>query len=414
VTLSLPKSLPVRQIQARFLHPSERKMTENRITGFSAPRRARTRKLFVRAAAVAFGLFFGTAVHAASVCDICGAPLTNTFYSVTDKLREEKAMVCAECIKLTAHCFICGLPVKTNFTTLPDGRFICSRDAETAVLDDERAKDICRQTRDEINRLLSRFISLPETNVTTRVVDRVELEGLFKHAGRDNECPNVLGCLETQTNRLWKQHSLSVLSGLPLAELKATCAHEYGHAWLNENLTRKRHEGLGKSANEAFCELLAFKLMDAENEETEKKLIQRNTYTRGQIRLFINAQESYGFNDILDWVRYGTDSELSADEPARVRRVEFPRQTVSASSVLADTTTKSVAEPETLVLKGIFWSPTRPQALINGRTFEVNEEGKVRLGATNVTIRCLAIEERAVRVRIAGSGEERELQIKSR
>jgi hypothetical protein len=375
------------------------------------PRQPRMR-LFLRTLAAVFGLFFGGRLHAASVCDVCGIPLTNTFYSVTDRLRDEKRMVCSECIKLTTRCFICGMPVKTNYTSLADGRLLCSRDAETAVLDEQRAKDVCRQTRDEIDQLLSRFITLPETNVMIRIVDRVELEQLFKQVGRDNECPNVMGCLDTRTNQFRKEYTLSVLSGLPLAELKATCAHEYGHAWLNENLTTKRRENLGKDANEGFCELLAFKLMDAENEEMEKKLIQRNGYTRGQIRLFIEAQEHYGFNDVLDWVRYGIDSELSEDEPARVRRIQFPIQPKPASSFLAQTRAESAAAPENLVLKGVFWNPTRPQALINGRTFEVNEEGKVRLGTSNVTIRCLAIEERAVRVRITESGEERELQFK--
>jgi len=355
-------------------------------------------------------LFIQAAAHAADLCDICSAPLTNTFYSVTDRLREEKRMVCPDCIKLSTRCFICGLPVKTNFVSLADGRLLCSRDAETAVLDDERVRDVCRRTRDELGRLLSRFVSFPEKNVKIVAVDRLELEQLFKQAGRDHDCPNILGRLETRSNRFGLDHTLSVLSGLPLAELKATCAHEFGHVWLNENLTPKRREALGHDANEAFCELLAYKLMDAQNEETEKKLIQRNNYTRGQIRLFIEAQDRYGFNDILDWVQYGTDNELSEEEPSRVRRVELPRYTKIVA--IPVTAAEPHAYPPGLVLKGLFWSPTHSQALINGRTFEVNEEGKVPMGTSNVTIRCLSIEEHAVRIRLADSGEERQLQLK--
>jgi hypothetical protein len=43
----------------------------------------------------------------------------------------------------------------------------------------------------------------------------------------------------------------------------------------------------------------------------------------------------------------------------------------------------------------------------------VNEEGKVRVGRTNVAIRCLAIRQDSVRIRIVGSGEERELRLKT-
>jgi hypothetical protein len=42
----------------------------------------------------------------------------------------------------------------------------------------------------------------------------------------------------------------------------------------------------------------------------------------------------------------------------------------------------------------------------------VNEQGKVRVGNTNVTVRCLAIREDALRIQIVGSGEERELRLK--
>jgi hypothetical protein len=43
----------------------------------------------------------------------------------------------------------------------------------------------------------------------------------------------------------------------------------------------------------------------------------------------------------------------------------------------------------------------------------VKEQGKVRVGRTNVTIRCLAIHRDAVRIQIVGSGEERELRLKA-
>ena len=49
----------------------------------------------------------------------------------------------------------------------------------------------------------------------------------------------------------------------------------------------------------------------------------------------------------------------------------------------------------------------------NNRILAVNEEGKVRVGKTNVTIRCLAIHQDSVRIRIISSGEERELLLKT-
>jgi hypothetical protein len=48
-------------------------------------------------------------------------------------------------------------------------------------------------------------------------------------------------------------------------------------------------------------------------------------------------------------------------------------------------------------------------ALINNQTFEANQEGKVRLGQSNVLIRCVAIREDSVVVQIVGSNSPREI-----
>ena len=62
--------------------------------------------------------------------------------------------------------------------------------------------------------------------------------------------------------------------------------------------------------------------------------------------------------------------------------------------------------PDALVLQGILWAQEHPAAIINNRTLGVNEEAKVRVGKTNVTIRCLAIQQDSVRIRLVGSGDQ--------
>ncbi len=345
-------------------------------------------------------------------CELCGGVIGDTVYTVQDKVTGEKKLICHDCLVLSRVCFICGLPAKTNYTELPDGRILCARDAKTAVLDEGEAKRICRETRDSLDRLFSRFMAFPETNVTVAVVDRVNLQELFKFAGHDYECPNVWGYLETKTNHARLEHRLSLLSALPLGSFKATCAHEYSHAWLNENLSGERKKTLSQDANEGFCELVSYLLMDSQNDEAVKKQIRLNAYTRGQIHLFLEAERRFGFNDIVDWMKYGTDGRLKSEDLGRVRAIETPRPPVRKAASLALAGAEPAAAPDILVLKGISGSRARPLALINDSTFEVNEEGKVRVGRTNVIIRCLAIREGAVRIRIVSSGEEQELRLK--
>jgi hypothetical protein len=358
-------------------------------------------------------LLAGPALADSDHCAVCGSLFVTRVFTVQDSVTEEKKQICPGCATLSTVCFICGLPVKTSYTALPDGRVICARDVRTAVLDEAEARQVCREARTSLDRLFSRFLEFPETNVTVAIVDRVHLQDLFKFAGHDYVCPNVWGYTGTKTNGHHLEHSISLLSALPLASFKATCAHEYTHAWLNENLSDQRRQSLSRDANEGFCELVSYRLMEAQNEPAQQKLILSNTYTRGQIRLFVEAERLYGFNDIVDWIKSGADDRLTGDDLRRVRSLALPRPAASPATNAPVYNPAPSSIPNTLVLQGVYWAQEHPAAIINNRTLGVNEQGKVRVGKTNLTIRCLAIRQGSVRIRIVSSGEERELRLKA-
>ena len=69
--------------------------------------------------------------------------------------------------------------------------------------------------------------------------------------------------------------------------------------------------------------------------------------------------------------------------------------------------------PDTLTLIGISGAGIGRLALINDRAFCVKESGKVRVGKTNVVIRCLEIRDGSVLIEVAGSQEKQELSIKT-
>jgi hypothetical protein len=261
-----------------------------------------------------------------------------------------------------------------------------------------------------LDKLLSRFAVFP-TNVDIYIVDRVDLLARFKVPGNDFECPNVLGYFHAKTNHDHVRFEISVMSAMTRAELQSTCAHEYAHAWVAENVSRERAETLSKDAQEGFCELVGYLLMESRDEAGQKKAILRNGYTRGQIDVFLEAQKRYGFNDIVDWMKYGVDGELHGDELNRIRTVKMPRPKPGEGST-ALIAQKQTPVPDKLLLKGISGTPARPVALINNESFMVGELGKVRVGQTNVVIRCLEIQGTSVRIQIVGSGEESRLTLK--
>jgi len=348
------------------------------------------------------------------LCAICGRPISGgTIYLATDKVTDEKKEICADCVKLPS-CYICGLPVKDG-TQLPDGRYLCARDGKTAVVKADEAERICAQIKDDLDRLFSRYTAFPD-NVDVTVIDRIDVDTMYSPGGNDFESPNLLGCIRPVEVNQVTRYKMSLMTGLPLAELKATCAHEYSHAWVGENAPKERRARLGRDAEEGFCELVAYLLMDAQREEAQKKFILQNRYTRGQVDLFIEAEKRYGFDQVLDWMKYGEAEQLEEGHVDKLRDVKMPAarsmatNSIAAHPVVYHGTNKPVPVPAILKLDGVLWG-TRPVAIINGRSFLANDQNPVKVGGTNVIIRCLGIEKTSVRIRDVNSGKEQELRL---
>ena len=347
-------------------------------------------------------------------CAVCNGQFVGSVYLIRDKITDEQRKVCESCLVLPTRCFFCGMPVKDGFTDLKDGRFLCARDARDAVLNDDEARQICREAKNDLDRLFSRFLTFPGTNVTIALVDRVHMEQLFKFPGNDFECPNVWGYIDTKTNRDQIRYEMNLLSAMSKTELKATCAHEYTHVWLSENVSRERNKSLNRDAIEGFCELVAFMFADSQNEEVQKNLIQRNAYTRGQIHLFLEAEKQYGFYTIMEWMKSGLDVRLLEDDLDRVRRVEFKPLLSSSATVVPLPQPAPTPVPDTLTLIGISGAGSRRLALINDRSFNANESGKVRFASTNTVVHCLEIRDSSVVIQVEGSTDKQELFLKSK
>jgi len=357
-----------------------------------------------------FGLCGPSAAWAYNdICAICGRPIQDTIYIVTDEVTGEKKFVCYDCTHLP-RCAICSLPVNETGMKLADGRYLCARDARTAVVKASDAERISAQIRDDLDRLFSRFTEFP-ANVDVSVIDRIDVDTMYSPGGNDFESPNLLGCIHPDTANNVTRYKMSLMTGLPLAELKATCAHEYTHAWVGENVPKERRARLGRDAEEGFCELVAYLLMDSQREEGQKKFILKNHYTRGQVQLFIEAEKRYGFDQVLDWMKYGETGQLEEGHVDALRDVKMPlAKSVAGSPAIYNRTNAPAPAPAIIKLDGILWG-SRPVAIINGRSFLANDRNPVKVGGTNVTIRCLGIQKTSVRIQNVDSGKEQELSL---
>src|SRR6476469_3289367 len=109
-------------------------------------------------------------VLGAAQCATCGNTLGEVFYTVTDKVTGEVKMICYTCATWPNICSICGLPARNNPLELPDGRFLCSRDAKTEVLTEEDGVQTCKEMKEALDRLFSRWVDFPDTNVDVYIV----------------------------------------------------------------------------------------------------------------------------------------------------------------------------------------------------------------------------------------------------
>jgi len=245
------------------------------------------------------------------------------------------------------------------------------------------------------------------------VVDRFTLDSLFKSPGYAQQCTSVFGATRTHQVAEGRYiHAISVLSGLSKARLEAVAAHEFAHAWLNENLTSARKATLSRDAIEGFCELVAYDLMVEQNHEFEKIGIKENPYTAGQLEAFLAAETTHGFNAVLDWMHAGEAAKLDAADPDKVRvvrAVDRPAAFAAAGRPVYYTYAPPPPLPDKLLLRNISGTPARRLAIINDQTFGVKDRALLKLAATSVLIRCLEIRTNSVLIQFDETGVKQEL-----
>ncbi len=344
-----------------------------------------------------------TAAEQPRFCIVCEGALGPSFYKFNSPTLGDKQPVCEYCFQLKGRCFTCKLPVLSSATQTDDDRVFCARDFRAGVFNPGEARRIFEEARRDIAGMLAGHGALPDRNITVALVSGTELTKAHKSLLSNHDAA-TLGLTRTETiARKQFQHHVSLLNGLLPGQLAAVCAHEYTHAWLVENLPEDRK--LDKDTIEGFCELVAYKLMVQRRDETEKKAILANAYTRGQVKAFVQSEQQHAFHRIVNWMKTGVDDMLAQTNSSQVLEVRdgastplWPPPAASRTSV-----------PDTLKLKGISGAASRRFALINDTTLLKNEEGKVRVGSSNVLVRCLDIREKSVLIQVRGAAQTTEL-----
>ena len=370
-----------------------------------------SRLLVIRAVLVALSCLLAiTDLFAAEdSCAVCGIHSGKTFYRFTRRGRELKVLVCSSCAKLESSCYICGLPVKDKGLHLSDGRMLCEEDARTAVLTQDLAEELFDNVKREVQSMLSQLGALPHHNISLVLETKARLDKTGGNLISGHDDSLLMGLTRTtgRGDGVF-DHTIFLLYGLTRERMMAVAAHEYGHTWLHENVRRK----LNQDTVEGFCDWIAYKIIQPRS-ALEAKVVYDSTYSRGQCRAFIAAEKEHGFYHVMNWVKNGIDPEVDADHLQGILelRDRSGSDAPAASPAFVSLPVVRRASPTNLVLKGLSGSGPRRFALINDGTFAAQEQGKVRLGDSNVVVRCLEIRSDSVVVQVAGEAGPRTLML---
>lgn len=343
-------------------------------------------------------------------CETCTGAFSNlTAYVVKDRVRVVKRLICKACSDLKTVCWACDVPAHPKtLRKLDDGRVLCSLDFKDAVLSEAEARDLFAEVKREVLSLLAHWRPRPETNFVVHLVNQDDFIREVRRKPVLDHPEHLLGLTHSddiETNRY--EHFIYLLSGLPKAQFRAVCAHEYTHAWLNEHSSKARL--LHKDTEEGFCELMAWKYLTAQNYRVEAERLLESTYTHGQVNTLVTAEQQFGFYRLVTWILHGVDSWLDKETPARL--LALNRDVAEPEPATSFVWSKPVltAVPATLLLKGISTGRAGRLALVNDQTLARNESGKVRIGTSNVVVKCLEIRDSSVLLQVEGRPEPMEL-----
>ncbi len=293
----------------------------------------------------------------ALTCVVCAkSPLVGKYF-----VHNRTNTVCADCATLETSCALCRLPVKNVTSKTSDGRIFCRFDAPNVVVAQDDANKLFAQARSELSTLSDGALTLRSAEVAVQLVD-VD----YWNAKPGGNITNTMHRLGFSISRLiggGYTHNVVLMSGQLRSTTLSTCAHEFAHLWLNENL--KAGRSLDPDTREALCELFAYRLAAHRGDTNELTRIKQNTYTKGVVLSAIEFDAREGLPGVLSWVRTGTEPSLpdgSGVAPA------------SPSPTLVRELRPPPPPPVKLELRSLLRTSKRTVAFINTERFEVGRE----------------------------------------
>ena len=318
-------------------------------------------------------------------CVVCAKVISGKYF-----IHNLTNNICVDCEKLETRCSVCGLPVKENFGKTKDGRFLCKTDLPNTVLTEEEGRRLFDQAASDLDTLSEGLLRLRSPQVNVQMLFHLDFSE-SRAAGKSTSPLHRLGFSMSRPAGNGFTHNVVLLSGQLRGLTLSTCAHEFGHLWINEN--RPANRNLEPDTVEAICELLGYKLAARRGDTNELARIRRNPYTNGRILPMLDMEAREGLAAVLSWVRSGSNSSVGSNS-VPVATLTAPAQPVEL---------RPPPPPATkLELRSLVRTSKRTFAVISGERFELGTEISLLVGGQRRRVRFESAQENTVVVTVDG------------
>jgi hypothetical protein len=207
------------------------------------------------------------------VCRACGKPLTSGVRAVQIDLA---GTYCEDCLHNRKPCDICGGPLTEERWLLSDGRVSCAHCHATAVYTPAQAAALFEQVKGAAA-ALGLALNVP---TGLALVDRVQLAEIIRQQTPEDGQSDALD--PERTLGLYARRGIKrgiyVQSGLPRPLLYQIAAHEFAHAWQGENCPLLTNP----LVREGFAEWLAYTLLGQLGMAAQQRQMAARTDLYGQ------------------------------------------------------------------------------------------------------------------------------------
>ncbi len=226
-----------------------------------------------------------------SFCLSCGRPIPGGYMEI-----DGVGPYCQNCYHHRPPCDVCGAPLTDERWKLSDGRITCAHCHTTAIYSPVQASSLYKEMRDVIARTLGLRLNVP---TGLALVDRVQLAEIIRQQVNGLEALDPDRTLGLYARRGMKR-GIYVQTGLPRTLLQQIAAHEFAHAWQGENCPLLREPVL----HEGFAEWVAYQLLVyyGYNRQQQRMLARQDVYGQG-LRWALDTQARQGISGLLEACR---------------------------------------------------------------------------------------------------------------